>query len=120
MDWLETAERHNLATEERCKELVGKLCCALGWKVVQDPDMPYVLLKSNGKCGAYGHSWSGLLASFESIAWGQCVPFSDGFPEWAKTCSSLEELAVMIDLCCAAREQSCQEDSVLHSHCRHR
>ena len=104
MNGLETAGRHSLVTEEKCKELVGKLCCALGWKVVQDLDMPYALLKSDGKCGAYGHSWPGLLANFESMAWRWCVPFSDGFSEWAKTCSSLEEFAVMIDLCCATRE----------------
>ena len=89
-----------MISEYRCKELIDKLCHNFSWKVVQDPDMPYVLLKNDGKCGAYRHSWLGLFINFANMAWGRCIPFSEGFPEWTKTWFSLEELAIKIDIHC--------------------
>ena len=87
-------------TEDKCRELVDKICSTLNWKVEQYPNMPRVLLISKGKLCAYGYSWLGLFNSIATIGFGRCSPFSDDFPEWMKECSSCEELAVKIDLHC--------------------
>jgi hypothetical protein len=87
--------------EDRCKELIGKLCSALGWEVQRDPDMPHVMLDHTGKCAAYGRSWFELFNCFSNMAYGRCCPFSDNYPKWALVpTASHEELAVKIDLFC--------------------
>lgn len=88
--------------EDRCRELIGKLCSALGWRIEPDDMWPYVMLDHTGNCAAYGRSWLGLFCCFSSIAYGRCCPFSDNYPKWAleEPTDSLEELAVKIDLYC--------------------
>ena len=88
--------------EGRCKELVGKLCSALGWEVQPYPGMPYVMLDQTGQCAAYGRSWLGLFVCFSNIAYGRCCPLSNNYPKWAlEPTTSLEELAIKVDLCCS-------------------
>lgn len=94
-------------TEDRCRELIGKLCGALGWEVQRDPDMPYVMLDHTGRCAAYGRSWLGLFINFSNMAYGRCCPFSDNYPKWAlEPTDSLEELAIKIDLHCSLAEST--------------
>ena len=89
--------------EDRCKELIGKLCSALGWEVRPDPDMwSHVMWDHTGNCAAYGGSWLGLFICFSSMAYGRCCPFTNNYPKWAPVpTASLEELAVKIDLNCS-------------------
>lgn len=86
--------------EDRCKELISKLCSALGWEVQLDSDMwPYVMFDHTGNCAAYGISWLELFVCFSNMAYGRCCPFSDNYPKWALVpIVSLEELAIKIDL----------------------
>lgn len=100
-DWLGNIVEESL-DEDRCKELIGKLCHSLGWRVQPDPDMPYVMLDHKDNCAAYGRSWLGLFICFSNMAYGRCCPFSDNYPKWAlEPTASLEELAVKIDLNCS-------------------
>ncbi len=88
--------------KDRCKELIGKLCHSLGWRVEADLDMPYVMLDHTGRCAAYGRSWLDLFICFSSMAYGRCCPFTDNYPKWAlEPTASLEELAIKIDLNCS-------------------
>ena len=103
-DWLGNIVEESL-DEDRCKELIGKLCHSLGWRVQPDPDMPYVMLDHKDNCAAYGRSWLELFicfSNFSNTAYGRYCPFSDNYPKWAlEPTASLEELAVKIDLNCS-------------------
>ena len=89
--------------EERCRELVGKLCSGLGWEVRPEPGMPHVLFTGEGRWIAFGGTWKSLYESFcESAYWfasayGVACPFVGGIPRWARLCSSPEELALKIE-----------------------
>lgn len=82
--------------EERCRELVEKLCSGLGWEVRSVPEMPYVLFTSEDRWCAFGGTWKSLYANFCENAYGFAYPYVD-VPRWAR-CSSPEELAMKIEV----------------------
>lgn len=84
--------------EERCRELVGKLCSGLGWKVGPEPGMPHVLFTGEGRWIAFGGTWKSLYENFCESAYGFACPFVGGIPRWAMLCSSPEELALKIEV----------------------
>lgn len=83
--------------EERCRELVGKLCSGLGWEVRPVPGMPYVLFTRGDRCCAFGNTWKELCESFCENSYGFAYPFVD-VPKWTRRCSSPEELAMKIEV----------------------
>ena len=94
-------------TEDRCRELVGKLCRACKWEVRPIPGIDLVLFTSEDRWVAFGWSWQDVFTCFCECACGRLshnfqlgLPASD-IPQWARQCSSPEELAVKIDLNCA-------------------
>lgn len=82
--------------EERCRTLVEKLCSSLGWEVKPTAEKPYVLFTKDRWC-AFGETWRGLYANFCESAYGFAYPFVD-IPQWARQCSSPEELALKIEV----------------------
>jgi len=82
--------------EERCRELVGKLCSGLGWEVRPMLETPYVLFTGEDRWCAFGGTWKELYESFCESAYGFAFPFVD-IPRWARRCSSPEELALKIE-----------------------
>lgn len=82
--------------EERCRELVGKLCSGLGWEVKRVAEMPYVLFTGEDRWCAFGNTWRELYENFYESASEFAYPFL-GIPRWARLCSSPEELAVKIE-----------------------
>lgn len=82
--------------EERCRELVGKLCSGLGWEVRPMLETQYVLFTGEDRYCAFGGTWKELYESFCESAYGFAYPFVD-IPRWARECSSPEELALKIE-----------------------
>ena len=93
---------HCTLSEDRCKELVGKLCRAYKWEVRPVPGVHLVLFTSEDRWVAFGWSWQDVFTCFCESAYG-CLnsPLHDiVIPQWTRQCSSPEELAVKIDLNC--------------------
>lgn len=86
--------------EDRCRELVEKLCRTYKWEVRPVPGVHLVLFTSEDRWVAFGWSWQDVFACFCESAYGLNYPFND-IPRWSRQCSSPEELAVKIDLNCA-------------------
>lgn len=78
--------------EERCRELVGKLCSGLGWSVRERADIRYVLLNRAGGWITFGQSMTKIVMSL-------CEqPPSYAIPKWILECSSPEELALKAEV----------------------
>ena len=83
--------------EERCRELVGKLCSGLGWSVRPGPSMRYVLFDEAGRWITFGQSMSDVVESLCDRSWTGIID-AVAMPAWLRECVSPEELAVKVEV----------------------
>lgn len=82
--------------EERCRDLVGKLCFRFGWSVRPVPGVHKVLFTGKNRWVAFGWTWSEVFACFYDNV--HVFTMSPDIPAWTRLCGSPEELALKIEV----------------------
>lgn len=83
--------------EERCRDLVGKLCSGLGWSVRPAPAVRYVLFDRDGRWITFGQSMADVVVSLCDRSYPD-RSYPDVLPAWIRLCSSPEELALKTEV----------------------
>ena len=88
-------------TEDRCRSVMETLCAGMGWEIAPVPGVPYVMFAGT-KCVTFGMTWRDLFLNFCNDSYGFAYRPPE-IPSWARECSSPEEMAFKIEICCGAR-----------------
>ena len=86
----------NALDEEKCQELVEKLCSSLGWSVRQAPHARYMLFNRDNRWVTFGQSMAEIVESLCDPSWDGMagIAYTLQMPAGLQGCASPEELAL--------------------------